>query len=54
MIASFDRDLSLTIEKHDLVLWECLFSDVGMPLGVILAKSTLEYDVENSDFVWVS
>jgi hypothetical protein len=25
-----------------------------MPLGVILAKSTLEYDVENSDFVWVS
>ena len=54
VIASFDRDLSLTIEKHDLVLWECVFSDVGMPLGVILAKSTLEYDVENSDFVWVS
>ena len=25
VIRTFDRDLSLTIEKHDLVLWDCHF-----------------------------
>ena len=53
IVATSSEELELEVKKHDLVLWECLFSGVGKPIGRVVAKSNLEYDTSEADFIWL-